>query len=148
MWRIWILIIILKLSWKQSKMRSEECWFKLVLKSRYVHNENVCLTHIRAVRRHNRYLVFDITNYNLFGNSTKLHPNRHYKASYQTMSWNFECSTYHDHLWRRNQVRSAHALSLDPSEEFEFTEYLVLAALYHQHFMKCYQSRFYCSLLA
>ena len=50
-------------------------------------------------------LVFDCTDYNLFGNSSQFYPNRYHATSNQTMSWNFKRSTYHDHIWCWYQVR-------------------------------------------
>lgn len=50
-------------------------------------------------------LVFDCTDYNLFGNSSQFHPNRYHATSYQTMPWNFKRSTYHDNIWCWYQVR-------------------------------------------
>ena len=49
-------------------------------------------------------LVFDCTDYNLFGNSSQFYPNRYHATSHKTMPWNIKRSTYYDHIWCWYQV--------------------------------------------
>ena len=92
-------------------MHSEECWFRHVSENKYVLVAILLVLGSHGVihvydRIHEPtfILVFDCTDYNLFGNSSQFYPNRYHATSHKTMPWNIKRSTYYDHIWCWYQV--------------------------------------------